>query len=70
MQGGSSSALYLKISSATGVAKDVNYVYVTFSEAGTQAVSASHDPEKSYFDELARLVYAMYAQDAKIKVIQ
>ncbi len=70
VQGGISAGIYLKISSATGVGKDENYVYVTFSVAGTQAVSASHDPEKNYFDELARLVYAMYARDAKIKVVQ
>lgn len=70
VQGGISAGVYLKISSATGVENDENFVYVTFSGALTKNVSASHDPEKSYFDELARLVYAMYAQDAKIKVIQ
>ncbi|MGV3659751.1 MAG: hypothetical protein ACO1TE_06195 [Prosthecobacter sp.] len=70
VQGGSSSALYLQISSAMRKGKDEHYIYVTFSGAGSRAVSASHDPEEDYFDDLARLVYRMYAQDAKIKVIQ
>jgi hypothetical protein len=70
VQGGVSAGIYLRISSATGVGKDESFVYVTHSGTFTQAVSASHDPEKNYFDDLVRLVYAMYAQDAKIKVIQ
>ncbi len=62
--------MYLRFSSATGVGKGENYVYVGFSWVATKPVSASHDPGEGYFDELSRLVFALYAQDAKIKVIQ
>ncbi len=62
VEGGISAGVYLRISSAAGVGKDENFVYVTYSGAYTRDVSASLEPEKNHFDELVRLVYAMNPQ--------